>query len=72
MAHAIRIESHWVMFKQGYVGTYHLTSAKHLDRYVGEFSGRHDDRSLDTQDQMTAIVNGMGGKRLRYVDLIED
>ena len=25
---------------------------------------------LDTMDQMTAIVRGMTGRRLRYVDLI--
>ena len=44
-------------------------SAKHLDRYVGEFAGRHNDRPLDTIDQLRAIVRGMVGKRLRYSDL---
>ena len=47
-------------------------SAKHLGRYVTEFSGRHNDRPLDTVDQMAKIVQGMGGKRLRYCDLVAD
>ena len=55
--------------KRGY-GTYHQMSAKHLGRYVGEFAGRHNDRPLDTVDQLRAIVRGIVGKRLRYADLI--
>ena len=45
-------------------------SSKHLHRYVGEFAGRHNIRSADTIDQMTAMVQGMDGKRVRYKDLI--
>ena len=70
MAHTNGIESFWSMFKRGYHGTYHHMSPKHLGRYVTEFSGRHNDRTSDTVDQMARIVQGMGGKRLRYNDLI--
>ena len=45
-------------------------SVKHLRRYVNEFSGRHNNRPLDTEAQMMATVRGMDGKRLRYEDLI--
>ena len=69
-AHVNGMESFWAMLKRGYNGTYHHMSAKHLQRYVNEFSGRHNDRSKDTADQMAAIVRGMNGKRLRYSDLI--
>ena len=68
-AHTNGVESFWSMLKRGYVGTYHQLSVKHLDRYVNEFSGRHNSRPLDTIDQMSAMVNGMKGKRLRYFDL---
>ena len=69
-AHTNGIESFWALLKRGYYGTFHRMSAKHLSRYVNEFSGRHNIRSLDTIDQMTAVVRGMDGKRLRYRDLI--
>ncbi len=37
---------------------------------MNEFAGRHNDRPLDTVDQMAAMARGMQGKRLRYQDLI--
>ena len=69
MAHTNGIESFWALLKRGYHGTYHHMSEKHLDRYVGEFAGRHNDRRSDTIDQMMAIARGMVGKKLRYADL---
>ena len=69
MAHTNGIESFWAMLKRGYHGTYHQMSPKHLDRYVTEFSGRHNAREADTIDQMQRTVRGMAGKRLRYDDL---
>ncbi len=58
------------MLKRGYVGTYHHMSVKHIDRYVTEFAGRHNDRPANTIDQMRHMVQNMQGKRLRYQDLI--
>lgn len=68
-AHTNGIESFWAMLKRGYHGTYHHFSAKHLDRYVGEFAGRHNIRESDTTDQMGHVARSMVGKRLRYADL---
>ena len=68
--HTNGIESFWAMLKRGYCGTYHRMSEKHLQRYVNEFSGRHNIRSLDTIDQMASVAKGMDGKRLRYKDLV--
>ena len=70
-AHTNGIESFWSMLKRGYYGTYHRMSAKHLDRYVNEFSGRHNLREYDTITQMGAVVRRMNEKRLRYEDLIK-
>ena len=69
--HINGMESFWSMFKRGYVGVYHHMSPEHLDRYVGEFEGRHNARSRNTIDQMAGMVRGSEGKRLRYADLID-
>ena len=55
---------------RGMYDVYHHVSEKHLDRYVSEFSGRHNNRPSDTIDQMQEMIRGMEGKRLRYQDLI--
>ena len=68
-AHTNGIESFWALMKRGYHGTYHHWSAKHLDRYVREFSGRHNIRELDTVDQMSSVARSMIGKRLKYREL---
>ncbi len=69
-AHTNGIESFWAMLKRGYYGTDHRMSEKHLQRYVNEFSGRHNMRRMDTIDQMASVAKGMDGKRLRYRDLV--
>ena len=68
-AHTNGVESFWSMLKRGYIGTYHKMSPKHLDRYVKEFSGRHNLRLADTLDQMELTMLRMVGKQLRYKDL---
>ena len=69
-AHTNGIESFWALLKRGYYGTYHKMSPKHLQRYVNEFSGRHNIRESDTIDQMALIAKGFVGKRLRYRELV--
>ena len=56
--------------KRGYTGIYHKMSVEHLHRYITEFEGRHNQRQMDTVDQIRLLMQGMNGKRLRYVDLI--
>ena len=70
MAHTNGMESFWSMLKRGHKGTFHKISPKHLQRYVNEFAGRHNDREADTINQMTHMAQGMIGKRLRYRDLV--
>ena len=65
MAHVNGMESFWATLKRGYHGTYHWMSVKHMDRYVTEFEGRHNDRPSDTIDQMSHMWRGMADKRLR-------
>ena len=70
MAHTNGLESFWSLLKRGHDGTFHHLSPKHLDRYVSEFSGRHNIRNADTVDQMAIIAKDMVGRRLRYRELV--
>ena len=69
MAHTNGIESFWAALKRGYHGTYHRISRAHLGRYVNEFSGRHNERPLDTIEQMSRVALRMSHKRMTYSQL---
>ena len=69
MAHTNGIESFWALLKRGYHGTFHHISVKHLDRYVGEFAGRHNTRGKETLEAMAIIATGFIGKRMTYKEL---
>ena len=60
------------MLKRAHKGVYHKISAKHLQRYVDEFAGRHGVRERDTTEQMEVVASRMVGKRLNYRDLVAD
>ena len=60
----------WSMLERGHNGIYHHFSPKHLGRCVAEFEGRHNNRPLDTSEQMSTMVRGADGKRLTYAALI--
>ena len=70
--HSNGIESVWAVLKRSIHGTWHHVSPKHLHRYVNEASMRLNfgDVKVDTIDRMDALIRGIGGKRLRYRDLV--
>ena len=70
MAHTNGIESFWSMLKRAHKGTFHKMSPKHLQRYVSEFSGKHNIRDSDTICQMRDTVARLVGRNLLYRDLV--
>ena len=69
--HINGMESFWAGLKRGIMGVYHQMSKKHLHRYVTEFCTRHNDRNLDTLDQMGELVRSMENRRLTYKELVK-
>lgn len=71
-AHTNGIESFWALLKRGYHGVYHHMSPKHLNRYVNEFSFRHNTVNISTMDFIGMTIERMNNKRLTYKDLINE
>lgn len=68
--HTNGVESFWATLKRAYKGTFHWLSPKHLQRYVNEFTARHNLRGMNTTEQMRYTILGMVGQRLKYRDLV--
>lgn len=68
--HTNGIESFWALLKRGHYGIYHYMSAKHLHRYVNEFSFRHNTSRVGTMKFIDMTIERMVGKRLTYKGLI--
>ena len=62
------IESVWAVLKRGLHGVYHHVTAKHLDRYVSEFTFRLNDGDVKrhTMQRLASLVCATFGRRLTY------
>lgn len=69
MAHTNGIESFWALLKRGYYGVYHYMSPKHLNRYINEFSNRHNTADFSTMEFIESTVDRMAGRRITYKEL---
>lgn len=65
------MESVWAVMKRGIHGVYHHASAKHLGRYVDEFTFRLNDGNVKvhTLDRLASFVTATSGIRLTYARL---
>lgn len=65
------IESVWAVLKRGLHGVYHHASAKHLGRYVDEFTFRLNEGNVanHTLSRLDSFVDRIVGKRITYKEL---
>lgn len=68
------IESVWAVLKRGIHGVYHHASAKHLGRYVDEFTFRLNAGNVarHTLERLDSFVDRVTGKRITYKQLIAE
>lgn len=62
------IESVWAVMKRGLHGVYHHASAKHMDRYVSEFTFRLNDGDVKrhTIERLDSLISASFGQRITY------
>ena len=67
------IESVWALLKRGLHGVYHHASAKHLNRYVNEFTFRLNEGNvkIHTMDRLNSLIKSSVGNRITYKELIK-
>ena len=59
------MDGFWSLLKRGIIGSFHKVSVKHLDRYIGEFQFRFNNR--EEQEIFAAVIIGLVIKTaLRY------
>jgi len=65
------IESVWAVMKRGLHGVYHHASAKHLSRYVNEFTFRLNDANVGrhTLKRLDSFVDAAVGRHITYKEL---
>jgi transposase-like protein len=65
------IESVWAVLKRGIHGVYHQVSAKHLARYVDEFTFRLNAGNVarHTLERLDSFVDAVAGKHITYKQL---
>jgi transposase-like protein len=54
--HTNSIEGEWSLFKRGVVGIYHKLSAKHLQRYLDEFTARANTRKIGEGQRVDLLL----------------
>jgi transposase-like protein len=69
--HTNSIENFWSLFKRGVIGSFHKVSAKHLSRYLAEFTYRFNYREAEDLFSMTLMCL-LNKKGMAYRKLITD
>jgi transposase-like protein len=64
-------ESYHSLLKRGIIGAFHHVGAKHLHRYVDEFSFRWNSRTETDGERTERAIRATAGKRLTYRPLVE-
>jgi ISXO2-like transposase domain len=65
-----RIEGAFGHFKRAVHGVYHKVSDEHVDRYLGMFAFRWNNKKMTTGERTETLLKTCAGRRLTYSRLI--
>lgn len=60
--HVQNVESFWSLLKRAVNGTYHHLSPEYLDRYIDEFTWRHNRRRLTDGERLAQLLGQVEGR----------
>lgn len=69
--HTNTLEGYWSLVKRGCIGIYHSWSAKHLQKYLDEFSFRYNTRKFTENERFNAMLSNIA-TTLPYKQLISN
>ena len=69
--HTNSLEGYWSLVKRGCIGIYHSWSAKHLQKYLDEFTFRYNTRKMSECDRFNTMLRN-SATTLPYKHLIAD
>jgi len=64
--HTNTVENYFSILKRGINGIYQHVSEGHLNRYLGEFDFRYNNRKINDSERTEEALRGIEGKRLTY------
>ncbi|MBS1771605.1 MAG: IS1595 family transposase [Bacteroidetes bacterium] len=70
--HTNTIEGFWSQLKRGIIGTFHVVSPKHLQRYCNEFSYRYNNKGVSNIERFAESIKQCANTRLTYKSLISN
>lgn len=68
--HTNTIEGFWSQLKRGINGIYHWVSKKHINRYLDEYTFRHNGKDNNDLCNFTNWFNSCEGKKVIYSILV--
>lgn len=63
------IEGFWSMVKRGIYGVYHWASAKHINKYLNEYSRKYNTKELTNSERFYSFFGNINHK-ITYKQLI--
>lgn len=70
--HTNTLEGFFSLLKRGIVGIYHFVTAKHLTKYLDEFSFRYNSINQTEEARFNLLLHNCDAKRLMYKTLISN
>lgn len=71
VAHTNSLEGFWSLLKRGVIGTFHVVSPQHLQKYCDEFAYRYNHRNSTTDERFNDTIKRFDSAQITYAKLTD-